>query len=56
MVAKHVLIGLILFSIVTVSIFLILNRLFDLSETISVVIAIILGLVVETFYRKKARS
>ncbi|WP_169819228.1 hypothetical protein [Anaerobacillus arseniciselenatis] len=54
MTTKEILIGLIVFSVTTVAIFLMLNILFHLSETLSVVIAIILGIGAETIYRKKA--
>ncbi len=54
MTTKEILIGLIVFSVTTVVVFLMLNRLLHLSETLSVVVAIILGIGAETIYRKKA--
>ena len=56
MATKQTLIGLMIFSFVTIVLFLMLNRLFHLSEAVSVIIAIALGLGAETLYRKKARS
>ncbi|WNF35761.1 hypothetical protein RJD24_15050 [Bacillaceae bacterium IKA-2] len=53
--AKQVIIGLVIFIFVTVASFMVLNQVLQLSDVISVMFAIVIGLGAELLYRKKAR-
>ncbi|WP_169824108.1 hypothetical protein [Anaerobacillus alkalidiazotrophicus] len=53
---KQIIIGLLVFIIITVVTFFLLNLILQLPEGVSVIIAIVVGLLAEVLYRKKARS
>ncbi|MCT8140415.1 hypothetical protein H1D32_23585 [Anaerobacillus sp. CMMVII] len=53
MKTKQIVIGLAIFTIVTIILFLLARQLFSVSEPVSVVLAIAGGLVAEILYRKK---
>lgn len=54
--ANQIVIGLAIFIVVIVVVFLIFSQLLQLNEVISVIIAFASGLGAEIVYRKKARS
>ncbi|WP_169823189.1 hypothetical protein [Anaerobacillus alkalilacustris] len=53
---KQIIIGLLVFIIITVATFFLLNLILQLPEGGSVIIAIVVGVLAEVLYRKKARS
>ncbi|WP_161568306.1 hypothetical protein [Anaerobacillus alkaliphilus] len=56
MSSKQVITGFLLFTIVTVGIFLVVHQLLDVNEGISVVVAFIGGIIAEILYRKKNKE
>ncbi|WP_179295379.1 hypothetical protein [Bacillus sp. FJAT-45350] len=56
MEAKSVIIGVVIFAIVTVGLFIMLNIVLRLGETISVIVAIVVGAIAEIIYRRKKNS
>lgn len=53
--AKQIIIGLVIFILVTVASFIALSQVLQLSEAFSVIFSIAIGFGAEVLYRKKAR-